>query len=81
MCKTIYIKQCYYYNVLTIDNGDKLVLGNKDSSLFDILSSQLGTLASYLFIGLIIYMVMKFVKGIKDCFVYPPNPYDWCYEV
>jgi len=70
------LTESHYYDVLSIDNGKKVVLGNEDSNLIDLISSQLGGFTTYILIALIIYMMFKLIRYVKGYLMRSRNPYD-----
>ncbi|MFS1420291.1 hypothetical protein BCU61_017405 [Vibrio splendidus] len=61
------------YNILTIKDGKKIILGSKNSSLFYIFKSVFGFTITYSIIAFITYMSYKLVKYY---FTRPRNPYN-----
>ncbi|MEZ8238090.1 hypothetical protein AB6C73_06420 [Vibrio splendidus] len=62
-----------YYNVLSINDGEKIILGNKNSSLLDVYSSLFGTLPAYMSIAVLFYLLYG---ALKSHLTRPRNPYD-----
>lgn len=62
-----------YYKVLSINDGEKIILGSKNSSLFHIFKSVFGFTITYSIIAFITYMSYKLVKYY---FTRPRNPYN-----
>ena len=62
-----------YYSVLSINDGEKIILGNKKSSLLDVYSSLFGTLPAYMSIAVLFYLLYE---ALKSHLTRPRNPYD-----